>query len=244
MNVNIGQIQRVGCLAMLAACACCVVVVPNAHAGETESWPFSITTEGEDVSWSSPTTVRANAQQFDATVTINELLVEGLADIGFGDPVPVGPIDVIDEIPEEDQTQSGSIAGPAPVTVVDQSIVFPEPPEEPTFSGDVLVEIDAQGTAHLSMTNIELGTATLDVPPFGTVDVQLTSVTVSGDVEVDPVGVYGDLTGDDQVNVKDLLGLLAGWGDCPAKPEPCPADLNNDGVVNVNDLLDLLAAWG
>jgi hypothetical protein len=49
-----------------------------------------------------------------------------------------------------------------------------------------------------------------------------------------------DLTGDDVVNVFDLLDLLAAWGPCPG----CPADLNGDDVVNVFDLLDLLAAWG
>jgi hypothetical protein len=52
--------------------------------------------------------------------------------------------------------------------------------------------------------------------------------------------VPGDLDGDGDVDVSDLLGLLAAWGPCPP---PCPADLNRDGVVNVTDLLILLANW-
>ncbi|MCZ6835790.1 MAG: hypothetical protein O7G85_08455 [Planctomycetota bacterium] len=51
----------------------------------------------------------------------------------------------------------------------------------------------------------------------------------------------GDTNADSQVNVTDLLALLAAWGLCPAT---CPPDINTDGDVNVTDLLALLAAWG
>ena len=51
----------------------------------------------------------------------------------------------------------------------------------------------------------------------------------------------GDTNADSQVNVTDLLALLAAWGLCPAF---CPPDINSDGTVNVTDLLALLAAWG
>ncbi len=50
----------------------------------------------------------------------------------------------------------------------------------------------------------------------------------------------GDLTGDDAVDVNDLLTLLALWGPCPS----CAADIDDDHVVDVEDLLALLAAWG
>ncbi|MCI0676095.1 MAG: dockerin type I domain-containing protein [Phycisphaerales bacterium] len=48
-----------------------------------------------------------------------------------------------------------------------------------------------------------------------------------------------DLTGDGQVNVADLLAMIAAWG-----PSGGPADLNGDGFVNVLDLLALISAWG
>ena len=50
-----------------------------------------------------------------------------------------------------------------------------------------------------------------------------------------------DINVDTNVNVTDLLALLAAWGSCPP---PCPPDINNDGFVNVTDLLALLGAWG
>ena len=61
-----------------------------------------------------------------------------------------------------------------------------------------------------------------------------------GAYEFDP-SCPADASGDDVVNVTDLLLLLGEWGPCPA---PCPPDINNDGNVNVTDLLALLAAWG
>lgn len=50
-----------------------------------------------------------------------------------------------------------------------------------------------------------------------------------------------DINSDTNVNVTDLLALLAAWGSCPS---PCPPDINSDGSVNVTDLLALLGDWG
>jgi hypothetical protein len=50
----------------------------------------------------------------------------------------------------------------------------------------------------------------------------------------------GDIDGDGNVGIQDLLDLLAAWGPCL----DCPADLNGDGTVGITDFLDLLAAWG
>ncbi len=56
--------------------------------------------------------------------------------------------------------------------------------------------------------------------------------------------------GDGQVNVSDLLAVIAAWGAC-GDPSDCPADIApasaravGDGVVNVSDLLAVIAAWG
>lgn len=50
---------------------------------------------------------------------------------------------------------------------------------------------------------------------------------------------------DGNVNVVDLLDLLAAWGPClPDCPTPCYADIDKSGTVNVVDLLDLLSQWG
>jgi hypothetical protein len=52
-----------------------------------------------------------------------------------------------------------------------------------------------------------------------------------------------DLTGDNTVDIADLLTLLGEWGEC-ADPDNCPADLDGDGTIGVSDLLTLLANWG
>ena len=49
----------------------------------------------------------------------------------------------------------------------------------------------------------------------------------------------GDVDGDCDVDVGDLLFLLSEWGNTNS-----PGDINGDGIVNVFDLLALLADWG
>jgi hypothetical protein len=88
------------------------------------------------------------------------------------------------------------------------------------------------------------------------------SVTISGDAAI--IGAYlddtaagadrgsaycyrllplspGDINGDGDVNIADLLAVISAWGPCPP---PCPADVNQDGVVNIHDLLAVIANWG
>ena len=56
-------------------------------------------------------------------------------------------------------------------------------------------------------------------------------------------GPLGDLNGDCEVGVADLLILLASWGPCNDCSN-CPADFNADCAVGVVDLLVLLTNWG
>ncbi len=52
----------------------------------------------------------------------------------------------------------------------------------------------------------------------------------------------GDVDGNGQVNVEDMITVIVSWGDCP-ETTPCPADLNDDGAVNVLDLLLVILQW-
>jgi len=62
-------------------------------------------------------------------------------------------------------------------------------------------------------------------------------------IEQHPQSIDGDLDGDGDVDVLDLLALLSDWGPCPPPPQDCPADLDANGTVDVLDLLILLGNW-
>ena len=55
-----------------------------------------------------------------------------------------------------------------------------------------------------------------------------------------PLPCPADSGGDGEVNILDLLGVIAVWGPCVG----CPEDSNGDGVVDILDLLAVIAAWG
>ena len=48
-----------------------------------------------------------------------------------------------------------------------------------------------------------------------------------------------DVTGDDTVNVNDLLMVIDQWG-----TNSDVADINDDGIVDVTDLLEVVGNWG
>lgn len=84
--------------------------------------------------------------------------------------------------------------------------------------------------------------ASIPVPP-GSFKVDFIDGPPGGGPATITVVPIGDLDGDGQVGVVDLLLLLQAWGSCPDPPAPCPADLTGDGAVGVADLLVLLGAW-
>jgi hypothetical protein len=63
---------------------------------------------------------------------------------------------------------------------------------------------------------------------------------VDGPGDCDPPSdCVGDINGDGEVNVTDVLALVGAWGTSGG-----PEDINDDGIVNVSDLLLLIDAWG
>ncbi len=50
----------------------------------------------------------------------------------------------------------------------------------------------------------------------------------------------GNINCDGQIDVTDLLIVIANWGPC----ELCAADVNGDGQANVNDILIIIGNWG
>ena len=59
-------------------------------------------------------------------------------------------------------------------------------------------------------------------------------------LDEDSVNCYEDVNQDGQVDVNDLLSVIAAWGPCKGWPE----DIDESGTVDVSDLLAIIAAWG
>jgi hypothetical protein len=49
---------------------------------------------------------------------------------------------------------------------------------------------------------------------------------------------------DGTVDIRDLLELLAHWGECPPPASCCGCDIDRDGWCDVSDLLLILEHWG
>jgi hypothetical protein len=72
-------------------------------------------------------------------------------------------------------------------------------------------------------------------------------ITARGILRPVSTPIPGDVNGDGEVDVNDLLAVISGWGICPVPPPPCLPDIapppTGNGVVNVDDLLFVLTNW-
>ena len=197
-----------------------------------ESWDFSLSSTGEDIYWTSPTTVRTDGQLYRSYFTLNSVQVDVVWN-GFG----IDGIDVTDQVPAEDLFEEGEAAGPPPLEFGSSSVNVP-----PTIAFDVFLIMNEDGETIYRMSNILLGTAVVDIPIFGEQTVQLTAIYLDCTLDMEVIGTFcsADVDGDGSVGVNDLLAVIADWG-CSGT---CDADITDDGQVNVQDLLDLIASWG
>lgn len=199
-------------------------------------WSFDLTTTGNDVAWVSPTAVSPLAPSYLAAYEITLVEMRGTF-FGF----PVGPINVTDEIPPENRMGEGSWDGAPPAVLLDADLAFPLPPAPPSLSGHVLISVDAAGFGHAEITDVTLGTIAVDLgPPFGVVNVTLTSVRVAGMVTITPE-LPGDLDGDCDVDIADLSTLLSNFA---TGITPADGDLDGDGDVDIVDLATCLSNFG
>ena len=65
------------------------------------------------------------------------------------------------------------------------------------------------------------------------------SEDVNGDGVPDECQCIADITGDNMVNVEDLLAIIGYWGSSGPL-----GDVNSDGIVDVSDLLIVVGSWG
>jgi len=230
---------RPGKAVPVLAGALLVFAVPFAPA-QTQRWDFDLETSGENVYYTSPTAVDNSAPEYDARyeITLVEVWVSYIG-------IVFGPFDITDEIPAEQRTGSGTWPGPPPFVVADEHVRYPAEPEPVAFEADVLIEVDAAGYGHASITDVTLGTVLFNLGwPWGWVEVQLETVRAVGTVWVTPI-FRGDVDRDGDVDLSDLSALLAAYGACTGDPAyDADADFDDSGCVDLSDLAALLAGYG
>jgi hypothetical protein len=78
-----------------------------------------------------------------------------------------------------------------------------------------------------------------DLGTQGTIEAAIDGVTLTHIVCASPC--INDVTGNGQVDIDDLLGVINAWGACAP---PCPADVTGNGQVDIDDLLGVINGWG
>jgi hypothetical protein len=64
-----------------------------------------------------------------------------------------------------------------------------------------------------------------------------------GDDVPDECEIVGDVDGDTQADVEDLVAVILGWGACIDDQAGCPADVDGDEVVGYADLALVIMNW-
>ena len=212
-----------------------IALASTCFAGVDAIWPFDLETTGQDVTWDSPTPIdpTAGRYRFEYVITLAE------ADGSLG-AFPLGTFDILPMIPPDQLSDVGYAQGPAPVIVWNSSIIAPDLPEAPALIADVQITVDAAGFAHMSMTNVVLGTAFVDAgSPFGIVEIDVTRFQMAGDIFANAIEISSDLNNDCVVDTADLGLLLTQFSSDNEQ-----ADINDDDVVDTADLGLLLSQFG
>lgn len=172
---------RTLCATLFAA----ALAAPLSSAGQT--WTFDVTTTGQDVSWTSPTSVDPAASVYAVDYTITKVEV----DVTWNG-IPFNNLDVTSQVPSDLASASLEVPGPAPVSAVNQPIVVPPPPDAPAIQATLSVGLNAGGFGFAGATNVTLGSLSIDLGGiFGTQTVFLTSVRLVGQLTIH--GAWFDL---------------------------------------------------
>ncbi len=189
------------CLFVVAACVC-----TRTWADNPVTWQVSLYTEGEDASWTSPTSLTPGLPKYDWSYEITRLTaVESF----FGGQDLRGGLGA---------SASGSGTGTdLPLVFVDQML------NEPSTGTSAILDlgIDASGVGRASATDITLGTV------FG---LPITRIELEATISV--IGVpTGDYNRDGSVESADYELWRSSFG----STEELGADGNDDGVVDSAD---------
>ncbi len=163
--------------------AAAVLMLAGALAGTarsqafTQTWTFDQTTTGQDIAWTAPSTVHPSASVFDTSYLITKVEVK-VKYLFF-----TFTLDVTDQVPPDQLAGSGPVPGPAPITLFDNVITYPDPPAAPALSAHVTSGLNAAGAGTFTATGVTLGTTTVGLgPPFRLQPLTITSVRIAGSI--------------------------------------------------------------
>ena len=158
-----------------------LVLALAAVASAQQTWIFDQTTTGQAIHWVSPTAVNPNSVGYDTSYQLDLVEVK----VKYFN-ITFGPFNVTDQIPPEVQAASGNFAGPAPVTLFGAQVAYPEPPAAPSLAADISLGLNATGNGFFDAVNVALGTIAIELPLFGVVNAQITSVRIKGSLTITP----------------------------------------------------------
>lgn len=223
-------------LRVVLPCAACGLLLGGAaRADQPTTWTFDVQTTGQDVFWTSPTAVNNTAQLYKMTYNITQLVVRVRYLIFDFD------VDVTDQIPPEQRSQSGLYDGPPPLVVLDTDLPYPPPPDPPSLSAHLRISLDEAGYGHADATDVYLGEGDIEIPGIGYVHVQLRAIHLAGTLTALPLW-FGDVNCDNVINPFDIDPFILALTDEAAYAAAYPncdratADCNHDTQVNPFDI--------
>ena len=214
-----------------------LLAVTSATSAQSVHWEFSENTNGNNVYWTSSTSVDPNADQYEFTYEITYVAV----DIVFMGQI-IGPNDVTGEIDPEFLFGTGLVDGPTPIVMMDEALeADADGDNEIDVAANIFMQINGKGFGQFNVTEVFLGDVMVEMPwPFGWQNVDIDRIYMDGYMDITPIIIEcpEDTNGDGNVNVSDILAAIGNWGGSG------DGDVDGSGVVDVSDLLAIVGAWG
>ena len=214
-----------------------LLAITSVASAQNVHWEFSENTNGNNVYWTSSTSVDPSADQYEFTYEITYVGV----DIVFLGQI-IGPEDVTSQIDPEFLFGTGLVNGPTPIVMMDEALeADADGDTEIDVAANIFMQINGKGFGQFNVTEVFLGDVMVDTGwPFGWQNVDIDRIYLDGYMNITPLSnpCPADTNSDGMIDVEDVLATIANWGGSGE------GDVNGDGVVDVADLLDIIAAWG
>ena len=214
-----------------------LLAITSVTSAQSVHWEFSENTNGNNVYWTSSTSVDPNADQYEFTYEITYVAV----DIVFMGQI-IGPNDVTGEIDPDFLFGTGLVDGPTPIVMMDEALeADADGDDEIDVAANIFMQINGNGFGQFNVTEVFLGDVMIEMPwPIGWQNVDIDRIYMDGYMNITPLSnpCPADTNSDGMIDVEDVLATIANWGGSGE------GDVNGDGVVDVADLLDIIAAWG